>query len=200
MARSQNPKNLVPLVPMPTEKDSLGQLELSANDLYGINTERAANLPFSGRPLPYSRAVSDAGLGWDGDWNRLWIEARLQSSRLPLSPAIMGVQVSLGGDSFEAMQNMGTHTRLSVELRDTAYIFSKVSTDLITLSSGFGCGFGEIVLPTVQARSTIIPSMVLPPIFAGNFLNPDQAALNDFMNGPRNMAVSTIPMKGDLVR
>ncbi|KAM0716497.1 hypothetical protein Q7P37_007942 [Cladosporium fusiforme] len=77
---------------------------------------------------------------------------------------LMGVEVTPAADSFDGMQNMDTCARLSAELRNAANTLSKISTDLITLSSGPGGGLGEITLPAVQAGSSIMPGKVNPVI------------------------------------
>ncbi|GAB1743014.1 hypothetical protein NU219Hw_g8711t1 [Hortaea werneckii] len=78
--------------------------------------------------------------------------------------SILGVEVKASADSFDGMQNMDTCARLSAELRNTANTLFKISTDLITLSSGPGGGIGEITLPAVQAGSSIMPGKVNPVI------------------------------------
>jgi aspartate ammonia-lyase len=52
MAAGLKPTNGVHSAASRTEKDSLGQLELSEKALYGINTARAVtNFPYSGRTI-----------------------------------------------------------------------------------------------------------------------------------------------------
>ena len=65
-------------------------------------------------------------------------------------------------DSFDAMQNMDTFSRVSAELRTCATAIAKVASDLILLSSGPAGGIAEIVLPAVQAGSSIMPGKINP--------------------------------------
>ena len=60
------------------------------------------------------------------------------------------------------MQNMDTFSRVSAELRTCATAIAKVASDLILLSSGPTGGIGEIVLPAVQAGSSIMPGKINP--------------------------------------
>lgn len=65
-------------------------------------------------------------------------------------------------DAFDAMQNMDTFSRVSAELRTCSTAIAKVASDLILLSSGPAGGIGEIVLPAVQAGSSIMPGKINP--------------------------------------
>ena len=67
-------------------------------------------------------------------------------------------------DSFDAMQNMDTFSRVSAELRTCATALAKTASDLILLSSGPVGGIGEIRLPAVQAGSSIMPGKVNPVV------------------------------------
>ena len=76
--------------------------------------------------------------------------------------ALTGIAFSAPEDSFDAMQNMDTFSRVSAELRTCATAIAKVASDLILLSSGPTGGIGEIVLPAVQAGSSIMPGKINP--------------------------------------
>ena len=67
-------------------------------------------------------------------------------------------------NSFDAMQNMDTFSRVSAELRTCATSIAKTASDLILLSSGPVGGIGEILLPAVQAGSSIMPGKVNPVV------------------------------------
>jgi aspartate ammonia-lyase len=77
---------------------------------------------------------------------------------------LTGVAFAMPGDSFDAMQNMDTFSRVSAELRTCATAIAKTASDLIVLSSGPVGGIGEIVLPSVQAGSSIMPGKVNPVV------------------------------------
>ncbi|MFB9264007.1 aspartate ammonia-lyase [Bradyrhizobium erythrophlei] len=78
--------------------------------------------------------------------------------------ALVGEDVKPAVDAFDGMQNFDACARLSAELRNSANSLWKIANDLIVLSSGPGGGVGEIVLPAVQAGSSIMPGKVNPVI------------------------------------
>ena len=78
--------------------------------------------------------------------------------------SLTGIAFSAPEDAFDAMQNMDTFSRVSAELRTCATAIAKVASDLILLSSGPAGGIGEIVLPAVQAGSSIMPGKVNPVV------------------------------------
>ncbi|NYT82801.1 aspartate ammonia-lyase [Alcaligenaceae bacterium] len=80
---------------------------------------------------------------------------------------ITGVDFSPANDPFDAMQNMDAFSRVSAELRTIATAMGKVASDLILLSSGPVGGIGEILLPPVQAGSSIMPGKVNPVVAIG---------------------------------
>jgi aspartate ammonia-lyase len=77
---------------------------------------------------------------------------------------LTGVAFSAPENSFDAMQNMDTFSRVSAELRTCATALAKTASDLILLSSGPVGGIGEITLPAVQAGSSIMPGKINPVV------------------------------------
>lgn len=77
---------------------------------------------------------------------------------------ITGTVFHPASDPFDAMQNLDVFARVSGELKTAAASLGKIATDLILLSSGPVGGLGEIVLPAVQAGSSIMPGKVNPVI------------------------------------
>ena len=77
---------------------------------------------------------------------------------------ILGYQVYLAENMFDAMQNADELARVSSELRIVGDVLGKIASDLIILSSGPNSGLGEVILPTVQAGSSIMPGKVNPVI------------------------------------
>ncbi len=65
---------------------------------------------------------------------------------------------------IEATSDMGAFVLFSGVLKRVAIKLSKISNDLRLLSSGPRAGFGEIILPAVQAGSSIMPGKVNPVI------------------------------------
>lgn len=64
----------------------------------------------------------------------------------------------------EATQDTDAFVQLSGVLKRVACKLSKVPNDLRLLSSGPQAGFGDILLPTRQAGSSIMPGKVNPVI------------------------------------
>ncbi|MDM0029229.1 aspartate ammonia-lyase [Variovorax saccharolyticus] len=75
---------------------------------------------------------------------------------------LTGVRYVAPDNSFDAMQNMDTFSRVSAELRTCATALAKVAADLTVLSSGPVGGLGELRLPEAQAGSSIMPGKVNP--------------------------------------
>jgi aspartate ammonia-lyase len=75
---------------------------------------------------------------------------------------VTGWAISGSGDMFDGMQNADAFARISSELRTAADVLGKIASDLVILSSGPTGGIGEIVLPAVQAGSSIMPGKINP--------------------------------------
>jgi aspartate ammonia-lyase len=75
---------------------------------------------------------------------------------------VTGSPISGPDDLFDGMQNADAFARISSELRTAADILGKIASDLVILSSGPTGGIGEIVLPAVQAGSSIMPGKINP--------------------------------------
>lgn len=67
-------------------------------------------------------------------------------------------------DFIEATSDVGAFTLFSGVLKRLALKLSKIAGDLRLLSSGPRAGLGEIVLPAVQAGSSIMPGKINPVI------------------------------------
>ncbi|MFJ6415495.1 aspartate ammonia-lyase [Paeniglutamicibacter sp. NPDC091659] len=77
---------------------------------------------------------------------------------------VSGVPVFPAADLIEATSDVGFFMHMSGMLKRTAIKLSKISSDLRLLSSGPQNGFGEIILPSRQAGSSIMPGKVNPVI------------------------------------
>ena len=75
-----------------------------------------------------------------------------------------GQSMALASNLIEATSDMGAFVLYSGVLKRIAVKLSKICNDLRLLSSGPRAGFGEIVLPAVQAGSSIMPGKVNPVI------------------------------------
>ncbi|HZR70491.1 MAG TPA: aspartate ammonia-lyase [Burkholderiales bacterium] len=77
---------------------------------------------------------------------------------------ITGIRLVTASNLVEATQDAGAFVQLSGVLKRIAVKLSKTCNDLRLLSSGPRAGLGEIVLPAVQAGSSIMPGKVNPVI------------------------------------
>lgn len=77
---------------------------------------------------------------------------------------VSGMQLVSASNLMDASSDMGTFVSFSGLLRRVAVKISKICNDLRLLSSGPRAGFGEIVLPAVQAGSSIMPGKINPVI------------------------------------
>ncbi len=77
---------------------------------------------------------------------------------------LAGVEFIVSPNLIEATQDAGAFVQLSGVLKRVAVKLSKTCNDLRLLSSGPRAGLGEIILPAVQAGSSIMPGKVNPVI------------------------------------
>ncbi len=95
------------------------------------------------------------GLNAGDDYTRLAVAHLGQLTGLPLAPAT---------NRFRVTQSMGDVLAYSGAMRRLAVELGKVASDLRLLSMGPRAGLGEIVLPSVQPGSSIMPGKVNPSI------------------------------------
>jgi|GEM_PF-9177 len=74
----------------------------------------------------------------------------------------MGVTVRRDENFFDALQNGDFFVQLSGIIKSIATGLSKMATDLRILSSGNRSGMKELILPAVQAGSSIMPGKINP--------------------------------------
>jgi aspartate ammonia-lyase len=77
---------------------------------------------------------------------------------------VAGAPYCPAANLFDAMQSMAPFVRVSNDLRGFALDLTRIANDLRLLASGPTTGFDEIVLPTVQPGSSIMPGKVNPVI------------------------------------
>ncbi len=77
---------------------------------------------------------------------------------------VSGYSLSEASNRIEASSDLGAFVMFSSMLKRIAVKTSKICNDLRLLSSGPRAGFGEILLPAVQAGSSIMPGKVNPVI------------------------------------
>ncbi|MGH1429079.1 MAG: aspartate ammonia-lyase [Arenicella sp.] len=77
---------------------------------------------------------------------------------------VSGYSLTLTNDLVGASSDLGAFVAFSGILKRISVKISKICNDLRLLSSGPRAGIGEIILPTVQAGSSIMPGKVNPVI------------------------------------
>jgi fumarate hydratase class II len=75
-----------------------------------------------------------------------------------------GIQFKQAPSLFEALGSRDAAVEASGALRTVACSLMKIANDLRWLSSGPHCGIGEIILPSLQPGSSIMPGKVNPVI------------------------------------
>jgi fumarate hydratase, class II len=75
-----------------------------------------------------------------------------------------GVPVHEAANHFEAQGARDAAVTTSGMLRTTALAMGKIASDIRLMGSGPRCGLGELLLPTVQPGSSIMPGKVNPVI------------------------------------
>jgi len=78
--------------------------------------------------------------------------------------AIFGSELVPARDLVEASSDLGAFVTFSGVLKRVAVKLSKICNDLRLLGSGPRAGLGEIILPAVQAGSSIMPGKINPVI------------------------------------
>ncbi len=77
---------------------------------------------------------------------------------------LTGVTFVSSGNLFESMQSTADFLDVSAALRTLAVTLTRIANDLRLLSSGPTSGLGEIMLPSMQPGSSIMPGKVNPSI------------------------------------
>jgi fumarate hydratase class II len=75
---------------------------------------------------------------------------------------LLGVKFKTAPNKFEALASMDSLVSLSGALRTLACCYMKIGNDIKLLASGPRCGIGEIVLPSNEPGSSIMPGKVNP--------------------------------------
>ncbi len=76
--------------------------------------------------------------------------------------SISGLELHESDDLFECMQSMADMADFSSAMRTSAVTLTRIANDFRLLASGPATGLDEIVLPTVQPGSSIMPGKVNP--------------------------------------
>ncbi len=107
------------------------------------------------REVSLGATAIGTGINADPRYSSLVVEELARASRQSLVPA---------SNLIEATSDMGAFVLFMGLLKRTAMKLSKICNDLRLLSSGPRTGIGELLLPAVQAGSSIMPGKVNPVI------------------------------------
>jgi aspartate ammonia-lyase len=107
------------------------------------------------REVSLGATAIGTGINADPRYSSLVVEELARAARQSLVPA---------SNLIEATSDMGAFVLFMGLLKRTAMKLSKICNDLRLLSSGPRTGIGELLLPAVQAGSSIMPGKVNPVI------------------------------------
>ncbi|MBO9451968.1 aspartate ammonia-lyase [Tropicibacter sp. R16_0] len=110
------------------------------------------------------RLLTEINLGGTAIGTRVNAEAGYDTRAVAHLAKISGFDLKQASDLIEASSDLGGFVTFSGILKRVAVKLSKICNDLRLLSSGPRAGFGEIILPPVQAGSSIMPGKVNPVI------------------------------------
>ncbi len=83
---------------------------------------------------------------------------------VPAISSVSGMKFIQAFDLIDATQNLDSFVAVSGAVKACAVTLSKIANDLRLMSSGPRAGFGEIILPSKQNGSSIMPGKVNPVI------------------------------------
>jgi fumarate hydratase class II len=126
---------------------------------YARQVEKARELVMRCAPSLEELAIGGTALGTGinthPDFARRVTAALAQAARIPFREAT---------NKFEAIAARDSQVELMGALNATAVCLSKIANDMRLLASGPRTGLGEIVLPSLQPGSSIMPGKVNPVI------------------------------------
>jgi len=110
------------------------------------------------------KLLTEINLGGTAIGTRVNAEAGYDTRAVAHLARLSGFDLRQASDLFEASSDLGGFVTFSGILKREAVKLSKICNDLRLLSSGPRAGLGEIILPAVQAGSSIMPGKVNPVI------------------------------------
>ncbi len=111
-----------------------------------------------------SRLLTEVNLGGTAIGTGINAPANFGEAAVSHLREITGEQLQLAPDLIEASSDLGAFVMFSSTLKRVGIKLSKICNDLRLMSSGPRAGIGEIILPAVQAGSSIMPGKVNPVI------------------------------------
>ncbi len=107
------------------------------------------------RELNIGGTAVGTGINAEPEYPQLMVKHLLQVS---------GLQLRVGQDRVQLMQSMGDIATISGAMRNYVLDLNKIANDIRLLASGPRTGLAEILLPSVQPGSSIMPGKVNPSI------------------------------------
>lgn len=111
-----------------------------------------------------SQLLTEVNLGGTAIGTRINAPANFGETAVSHLREITGEPLGVASDLIEASSDLGAFVMFSSTLKRVAIKLSKICNDLRLMSSGPRAGIGEILLPPVQAGSSIMPGKVNPVI------------------------------------
>ncbi|MDC0658873.1 aspartate ammonia-lyase [Leisingera sp. SS27] len=111
-----------------------------------------------------SRLLTEVNLGGTAIGTGINAPANFGEAAVVHLREITGEPLQLAPDLIEASSDLGAFVMFSSTLKRVGIKLSKICNDLRLMSSGPRAGIGEIILPAVQAGSSIMPGKVNPVI------------------------------------
>ncbi|MDC0738291.1 aspartate ammonia-lyase [Cognatishimia sp. SS12] len=111
-----------------------------------------------------SQLLTEVNLGGTAIGTRINAPANFGETAVAHLRRITGEPLGVASDLIEASSDLGAFVMFSSALKRVAIKLSKICNDLRLMSSGPRAGIGEIMLPPVQAGSSIMPGKVNPVI------------------------------------
>ncbi|WP_424944112.1 aspartate ammonia-lyase [Aliiroseovarius crassostreae] len=111
-----------------------------------------------------SQLLTEVNLGGTAIGTRINAPANFGETAVSHLREITGEPLGVASDLIEASSDLGAFVMFSSTLKRVAIKLSKICNDLRLMSSGPRAGIGEIMLPPVQAGSSIMPGKVNPVI------------------------------------
>jgi aspartate ammonia-lyase len=126
---------------------------------YARTLERSANWVEQGRD-----ALRELGIGGSAVGTGVNVPAGYAAQMVTELEKLSGEKLRSSADLIEAMQSQAAIVFYSSMLRMTAIELTRICNDLRLMASGPATGFGELLLPSVQPGSSIMPGKVNPSI------------------------------------
>ncbi|MBN4066889.1 class II fumarate hydratase [Simkania negevensis] len=123
----------------------------------------AAQVGFSVRAINHTLAhLSEIALGGTAVGTGLNSPDAFPQRVAEVISELTGIKFITGSNKFEGLAAHDAIVEVSGALRQTACVLFKIADDIRLMASGPRCGFGELILPTNEPGSSIMPGKVNP--------------------------------------